>query len=131
GAPRLQAQLLILFALVAVIVALSGVYSLVTFLVSGTRRESAIRLALGATAGRLQKAILRESAAYAASGIGLGLGILALSGALLRPLLYGVSLWNPILVLSCAAGLAGVCVLAATIPAMRLALVSPVEALLE
>jgi putative ABC transport system permease protein len=131
GEARLQAQLFLFFAVVAVIVALSGVYSLVTFLVAGTRRESAIRLALGATAGRLQKAILRESAAYAAAGVGVGLGILVLSGALLRPLLYGVSLWNPILVLGCAVGLAGACVLVATIPAMRLGHVSPVEVLLE
>jgi len=131
GESRLQAQVLVFFASVAVIVSLSGVYSMVTFLVAGTRRESAIRLALGATVADLRSAVLRGTATYALSGVALGLGILLLLGSMVRPFLFGVTLWNPLLVLACATALTVVCILAAAIPARRIGRVSAAEALFE
>ena len=56
-------------------------------------------------------------------------GETALIDASLSALLYGVSVWDPIVVLVCAAMMAVVCILAATIPALRASRISPTEAL--
>jgi putative ABC transport system permease protein len=64
AAPRVQLELTSSFALVALVVAAAGLYSLLTFLAAGSRREGAIRLALGATPRRLQHSVFQLSLKY-------------------------------------------------------------------
>jgi putative ABC transport system permease protein len=128
---QLQAQLLSFFSLVALIVAAFGLYGLLTYLVAGARRDWAIRLTLGATQAQLRLAVLRQSAIYSVLGVTLGMGLLALGSAALSAMIYGVSLWDPALIATCAAVMTLVCTLAAAIPAIRAGRISPSEALLD
>jgi predicted permease len=68
-----------------------GLYGLMAFLVTQRRREIAIRMALGATASRLQRQVLTQAAWLGVVGCAVGLGLAAGVGALLRPLLVGVA----------------------------------------
>ena len=127
--PRLLAQLLGSFAAVATIVAAGGLYSLLTFLIHGARQEWAIRLAVGATSRDLQKLVLRQSAAYAAAGSAVGIGLLIAVASPLSDALYGVTVWDPVVVGGTALLLALVSVSAAALPARDAARVAPAEAL--
>ena len=124
---RFQVEVLCFFAVTALVVAAIGLYSLLTYLVSGARREWAIRLALGATAGDLRRVVLGQSTTYALSGVVLGLGAYVITSRLLRTVTYGVSVWSPQLMVSSAVGMVSVCLVAAVIPAARAARVSPSE----
>jgi putative ABC transport system permease protein len=127
--PRLLAQLLGSFAAVAMIVAAGGLYSLLTFLIRGARQEWAIRLAVGATSRDLQKLVLRQSVAYAAAGSAVGIVLLIAVASPLSDALYGVTVWDPVVVGGTALLLALVSVLAAALPAREAARVAPAEAL--
>jgi putative ABC transport system permease protein len=127
--PRLLARLLGSFAAVATIVAAGGLYSLLTFLIRGTRHEWAIRLAFGATSRDLQKLVLRQSVAYAAAGSAVGIVLLIAVASPLSHALYGVTVWDPVVVGGTALFLALVSVSAAALPARDAARVAPAEAL--
>ncbi len=127
--PRLLAQLLGSFAAVATIVAAGGLYSLLTFLIRGARQEWAIRLAVGATSRDLQKLVLRQSVAYAAAGSAVGIVLLIAVASPLSDALYGVTVWDPVVVGGTALLLALVSVSAAALPARDAARVAPAEAL--
>jgi len=128
---RLQAQLLSFFSLVALVVAAFGLYGLLGYLVAGAGREWAIRLVLGATQDQLRRAVLLQSTIYSGCGIALGIAILAVANTTLSSMIFGVSLWNPFLITACAAVMTGVCILAATPPAIRAGRISPSEALAD
>jgi predicted permease len=127
--PRLLAQLLGSFAAVATIVAAGGLYSLLTFLIRGSRQEWAIRLAVGATSRDLQKLVLRQSMAYAAAGSAVGIVLLIAVASPLSNALYGVTVWDPVVVGGTALLLALVSVSAAALPARDAARVAPAELL--
>jgi putative ABC transport system permease protein len=128
GAKR-QAQALTLFAAMATIVAASGLYSLLTFLVTGARREWSIRLAIGATAQQLQRMVIQQSLTYAIVGSVLGVAILALAASPLASSLYGVTLWDPLVAGSIALVFGVVTLAAAVLPARQVARISAAEVL--
>jgi ABC-type lipoprotein release transport system permease subunit len=128
---HLQAECLLLFATVSLVAAAIGLYGLLTYLVAGARREWAIRLALGASAFDLGAAVLYQSVAYAVLGVSSGLGLFLVASTLLKTLIYGITMWNPLLVTACGGIIATVCVLAAILPAMSAVRISPAESLLE
>lgn len=117
------------FALVALLVAAAGLYSLLAHLVAGSRREWAVRLALGASQGSLLRAVLRQSAGSALLGVVAGAGLLLFVHTPLEALLYGVSVWDPAVVAGCAAVMVAVCILSATVPALRASRISAAEIL--
>src|SRR5205085_5674748 len=117
--------------LVALIVAAFGLYGLLSYLVAGARREWAIRLALGATQTQLRSSVLLQAAIYSGLGAVLGTGILILGSTALNATIYGVSLWDPTLIITCTAVMTVVCILAAAIPAARAGQISPSEAILD
>lgn len=127
--PRVQAQLVGSFAAVALIIAASGLYSLLAFLVSGSRREWAVRLALGASHRHLLRLVFGQSATYATVGIVIGLVLMFLARTTISGLVYGVSVWDPYIVTGCTAVIVLVCVLSATIPAFRAGRISATESL--
>lgn len=127
--PRVQAQLVGSFAVVALIIAASGLYSLLAFLVSGSRREWAIRLALGASHRHLLRLVFGQSATSATVGVVVGIALLFLARATISGLVYGVSMWDPYIVIGCTAVIVVVCLLSAAIPAFRASRISPTEAL--
>jgi putative ABC transport system permease protein len=125
---RFDAGLLSFFAFVALLVASTGLYGLLTYLVASTRRDWAIRLALGASPAQLRNRVLQQSVADAASGLLAGGAIFLLGSRWFQGMYYGVSPANPWLIATCVVVVSTTCVLSATMPAIRAARVSPREA---
>lgn len=127
--PRFTAALLGGFALLAVLLASLGIYSVVSFSVARRTAELGIRVALGAGRGRLVVNAVLKTLSYASVGIVVGLGLAALAVPLLEGLLFGVSTTDPTSFLGSVVLLLGLSAFAAWLPARRAAHADPVEAL--
>ncbi len=129
GTPRFYLTLLATFAAVALILAIAGVYGVLSYAVEQRMRELGIRRALGSSASGLLHLVTRRGAAMIGTGILLGvLGAAALT-RVLSTLLYGLS---PIDALSwTAATLALACagILASLVPALRASRADPLIAI--
>jgi predicted permease len=124
---RSNTTLITAFGALALLLAIVGVYSVISYGVTLRGREMGIRAALGAGRSDLVGLVLGEGLRVAVVGVGIGLvGTLALS-RLLQSLLYGVGPSDPVAIAGAALALL-VPVLAATlIPARRAARANPVE----
>jgi ABC-type antimicrobial peptide transport system permease subunit len=118
-----------LFGAVALLLAVLGVYGLMSHAVSRRRRELGIRMALGAGSAQVMGMVLRRGSAIAASGIALGLlGSLAVT-RVLASLLYEVSVNDPATFLAVPLVIAGAAFAACWLPARRAARTDPVGSL--
>jgi predicted permease len=126
---RLNAVLLSGFALLALAIALVGVAGMLGFWVSGRTREFGIRMAVGSRPRDILTGVLREGAAVAIAGVGLGLAGSLLLRTLLGRFLPRVSPADPLLLALSAAFLALAAVAASAVPASRAARVDVVRAL--
>ncbi|HET6850975.1 MAG TPA: ABC transporter permease, partial [Pyrinomonadaceae bacterium] len=126
---RLTNSLLAGFAATALLLALTGIYGVMSLNVANRRNEFGIRLALGAQTSNVLRLILGQGLRLAVAGVGLGL--LAAMGLtrLLKGLLFGVSSSDPWTFAVIAALLVGVALLACYLPARRATKVDPLEAL--
>ncbi len=127
--PRLLSVLISVFAGLAALLALIGVYGLMAYTTSQQRHELGIRLAMGAAPGALLRMVLARGVALAGVGIGVGgLGAVALT-RLMHSMLYQVTPTDPaVLVATCAAVLAAALV-ACYVPARAAARVDPMRTL--
>jgi len=126
---RLNLWLLGFFAAVALVLAATGLYGVISYLVAQRTREIGVRMALGAQKRDVQGLVLRQAALLAGFGIFLGLaGALAFT-RVLDSLLYGVSARDPLTFAALAALLAAVALLASWLPARRAARVNPMVAI--
>jgi len=126
---RLTNSLLVGFAATALLLALTGIYGVMSLNVANRRNEFGIRLALGAQTSNVLKLILGQGLKLAAVGVALGLlGAIAFT-RLLKGLLFGISPSDPLTFGLIAALLVGVALLACWIPARRATKVDPLEAL--
>jgi putative ABC transport system permease protein len=117
------------FALTALLLAIVGIYGVVSYSVAQRTREMGIRMALGAEPKTLVTLVMRHGGAMAAAGIVVGvLGALAL-GRFAERMLYGVRSSDPLTYVSVAVVLAAVAVGATIIPARRATRVDPALAL--
>jgi putative ABC transport system permease protein len=118
AAQRFSALLLGVFAGVALLLAAVGIYSVVSYIVRGRRREIGIRTALGAqTADVLRLVIVGMTPAV--GGVAAG-AIAALAAAkIMETLVFGVSPSDPLTLAAVAATLAAVALLASLVPAYR------------
>jgi putative ABC transport system permease protein len=119
------------FALVAVLLAVLGLYGVLSHAVIQQRKEIGIRLALGATPGNVVSHILRDALFMVVVGLSLGLaGALALT-RLMKGLLFQAPKLDPsVLTIGCVA-MGMISLLAAFIPATRASRIDPVNALRE
>jgi len=126
---RTYSALITVFAVVAALMAVGGIYGIMSYSVSQRTQEMGIRLALGARAGDIVRHILAQGGRL--MGIGLGLGLLGAlgMGRLLAGLLFGVSPTNVPTVLGVMALLLVVTLLACYVPARRAARIDPMAAL--
>jgi hypothetical protein len=122
---RLASRLVTSLGVLALILAISGIYAVVAFLVNLRLREAGIRMALGAAPGEVAGHLLRRGLRPVLAGLLLGAAGAAALAQLLRGFLYGASPYDPAatLPLLAALGLAGA--LAAWLPARRAARVDP------
>ena len=126
---RLNLLLLGIFAAVALVLSMVGLYGVISFLVTQRRREMGIRMALGAQARDVVRLVMRQGATLTAAGVGLGLlGAFAFT-RLLQSFLYGVSARDPFTFAVVAAVLAAVALLAAYVPARRASRAGPMLAI--
>src|SRR5258708_3910688 len=90
GSQLLAAHLLELFAGSALLVALAGLYGLLTYLVTQRTQELGVRLALGAQRTNIVRMLLKQAFWLLAAGAVLGVGLAYLSSRVLATFLYGV-----------------------------------------
>lgn len=121
AAPRLAATLGGLFGLVAFALAGIGIYSLVAYAVVLRRRESAIRLALGAAPRRVVGLMMRGVSTAAGIGALAGLAAAAAAGRLVENQLVGVTAFDPRVLAAACAAIAVLTLAAAWLPARRAA----------
>ena len=113
------------FALVALILAATGLYGVLAGGVTERTREIGVRSALGASRADILRLILRQGMALTALGIGIGLGGAAAASQALTTLLFGISRLDPTTYAGVIAVLLVISVLASWIPAWRAAHVDP------
>ena len=122
-------QLLVGFAIVAVLLTLAGVYSVLSLTVTARRRELAIRTAVGASARRIVGLVLRSGLTLVGAGIVVGIAVSFVLSRVLQAMLFEVGPADPLTLLAAAAAFAAVALLACALPAVRAARVDPVDAL--
>jgi ABC-type lipoprotein release transport system permease subunit len=126
---RTSGMLLGVLGVVAMVLAVSGLFGVIAYSVSQRTREVGIRMALGAQRRQVRQLVLRQGMKLAFLGVGLGL--LAAVGAtrMLRNLLFGISPLDPVTFIVIPLLLLLVAWMACWLPARRAALVDPMVAL--
>ncbi len=125
GQRRFTMLVLGVFALLALLLAAIGVHGVLSYSVAQRTREIGIRMALGANRGQIRGMVLRQGAALAAVGLGVGiLGALGIS-QLLATLLFGVGPFDPATLALVATCLGGVALVASWLPARKASGVEP------
>jgi putative ABC transport system permease protein len=126
---RFNTVLITSFALAAILLAVLGIYSIIAFSVASRVQEVAIRMALGSQRAGIIRLVLESGTRLAFIGCAVGLaGAVAASG-LLRSLLFGVSPFDPVVLLVAAAGVLLLALAATASPAFHAASIDPVQAL--
>lgn len=129
GDTRILGHLLTGFALLALLLACTGVWAIVSFSVSRRTREIGVRVALGADAGDVVRSVQKRGMVASVVGLVVGAGLAYGLSGLLGSLLYGVESADPLTFLVAALLLAGVSLMASWLPARRATRVDPMVAL--
>jgi putative ABC transport system permease protein len=126
---RLETLLLGSFAALALLLAAAGVYGVMSYSVSQSRREIGVRMALGATPGGVTAEVLRRALGLSVAGLVAGLIAAWYLTRFLASFLYGIGPKDPIIFSLAPVLLLMIALLASYLPARRAARVDPVEAL--
>ena len=126
---RLNLILLGVFAGIALVLALIGLYGVLAYAVAQRHREIGVRMALGARPRDVARLVLSQGFVIIATGIAAGLGAATWLSRYVRTQLYAVSPLDPAVYAGVAALLAAVAIVACVIPARRAAKVDPMVAL--
>jgi putative ABC transport system permease protein len=128
---RLMATLSGFFGGLAVILAIVGLYGVISYMVVRRTNEIGIRMALGANRSGILSLILREAGWLLSVGVGVGI-VLSLAGArAAKSLLYGLTPYDPLTLIAAIAMIAIVAVAASSLPAQRASKLNPMVALRE
>jgi putative ABC transport system permease protein len=129
GSQELITLLANFFGVVALLLSAMGLYGLLSASVTQRRGEIGVRVALGATQGSVLRMILREALGLLGLGMTLGTIGLMMSAQFVKEMLYNVSAFDPATLTLVAGTLLVVTLLAAMVPALRAAMLDPVETL--
>ena len=125
---RLGAVAFALFAVLALVLAMIGVYGVVRYSVARRSREVAIRLAIGARPDSVVRLLMRDGVMLVALGAALGLLIAAAAARALQALLFGVTAFDPAAFLVAPLLLLAIGGIAAFLPARRASRIDPARA---
>jgi ABC-type antimicrobial peptide transport system permease subunit len=126
---RMLAGLAGAFAGVATLLAMIGLYGVLSFSAARRTKEIGIRLALGAPRWAAGGLIVREAAVLAAVGLAIAIPVSWALGRLIENQLFGVGPMDAMTIAGAAAVLALVCLATSAVPARRVGSVSPLETL--
>jgi putative ABC transport system permease protein len=121
--------LLSVFAGVSLLLALIGVYGVMSYTVAQHTREIGIRMALGAQRGMVLRLIMREGSVMLLCGLALGLLLAAATGKILSGILFEVGAFDPPAFASAFVVLAAATLLATWLPARHATRINPMVAL--
>jgi putative ABC transport system permease protein len=128
---RLLATLCGFFGALALLLAMIGLYGVMSYNVARRRNEIGIRMALGAEQSRVLRMVLREVAILIAAGLAIGLGAAIGTTRFVESFLYGMKPNDPWTLCSAAIVLALVAAIAGFLPARRASRLDPMTALRE
>ena len=117
------------FAVLATLLAATGLYGVLSYSVVQRTRELGLRQALGATPLRLRGMVLRQVGWMAVAGGLAGLGFAVLLGRAAEAVLFGLSGYDPVVLAGAMAVLGAVVLVAGYLPARRASRITPMEAL--
>ncbi len=126
---RFGAFLLALFSSIALALAAVGIYGVLAFVVRGSRKDIAIRMAIGADTSEVVGAVVRQGMLLAVAGVALGLTFALLSTRALSALLFGVTATDPLTFGVISLLIGAVAMLASYLPARNAAKVDPISVL--
>ncbi len=131
GRPRLLAQLLGIFAGLALLLAAIGAYGVLSYMVTERRREIGIRMALGADRSSVLAMVMRQGLGLTAVGLVAGLAVAFGMNRVLASLLFGVKPTDPLTIAGVIVLMAGVALVACFLPAHSPTRVDPMIVLRE
>ena len=118
--PRTIATALLgVFAVIGLLLAVTGIYAVICYTTLERRHEIALRMAIGANRRDVIAMVLKQSGALLLAGAIIGIAIVAGASFILRPMLYEVSTFDPVMLLSMLGFLITCGLIAAYIPARR------------
>ena len=123
--PRLLAQLLGVFAGLALLLAAIGTYGVLSFMVTERRREIGIRMALGAVRSHVLTQIMKQGLQVTAIGVFIGLAGALVLNRLIASLLFGVRPTDPVTIVLVIATITASAIFASWLPAWRASRVDP------
>jgi len=113
----------------AMILGAVGLYGVLSYSVAERTREIGVRMALGATASSVRRMVVSQGARVVLIGAVVGIAVALASTRLLRTLLYGVDVVDPIVFAAMSLTMIGIGMLASYVPARRASGVDPIESL--
>jgi predicted permease len=126
---RLMAMLSGFFGLLAAVLAMVGLYGVISFLVARRRNEIGIRLALGAERGQVVAMVMREAGRLLLIGVLIGAALSLVAGRGAGSLLFGLKPYDPLTLITAALLLALIAAAASFLPARRASKLDPMVAL--
>jgi ABC-type antimicrobial peptide transport system permease subunit len=128
---RLMATLSGFYGVMATVLAMIGLYGVISYVVVRRRSEIGLRMALGASRTDILVMILRESAILLGAGLAIGVALEMAAGNVAASMLYGLKPRDPFALASAIAAMAVIAIAASLLPARRAATVDPMAALRE
>ncbi len=128
---RLMATLAGFFGLLAALLAMIGLYGVMSYMVVRRKNEIGIRIALGANGGNILSMIMREATTLLIAGLALGTFLALLTASAAKALIFGMQPNDPLTLILAVVVLAAIATLASFLPAKRAAGLNPIQALRE
>lgn len=128
---RLMAMLSGSFGALATILAMVGLYGVISYVVAQRRTEIGVRMALGASRRDIVRMVLGEVGVLLGIGLSVGAALTLVFGSAASSMLYGLKTYDPLTLAAATVAMAAVAAIASVIPAQRAATVDPMVALRE
>jgi len=128
---RLMATLSGFYGVLAAILAMIGIYGIISYMVVRRRNEIGVRIALGAGKVNILGMVLREALALLTVGLVAGIALALAAGSAARAMFFGLKPADPWNLFLAAGSLAIVAITASVLPAVRATAVDPMQALRE